>query len=182
MKNVVYVFIDASNLWQAQKAKGKFLNYEKIIKYIKEKFLSDELRIFYYTAYPSDGTRLYSLAGRHKFFLYLKKSLDFIVRKKELKRIKISDDNNKFQEKGNMDVEIVIDAMHYLNKYNIAALFTGDSDFLALVTYLRLHNRKVYVFSSRNNISKELRTGADAYFDILKINEDIWGEDLKYRV
>jgi len=81
-----------------------------------------------------------------------------------------------------MDVEIVIDAMHYLNKYNIAALFTGDSDFLALVTYLRLHNRKVYVFSSRNNISKELRTGADAYFDILKINEDIWGEDLKYRV
>jgi len=52
MKNVVYVFIDASNLWQAQKAKGKFLNYEKIIKYIKEKFLSDELRIFYYTAYP----------------------------------------------------------------------------------------------------------------------------------
>ena len=36
--NVVYVFIDASNLWQAQKAKGRFLNYEEVTKYIKERF------------------------------------------------------------------------------------------------------------------------------------------------
>ena len=27
--NTIYVFIDASNLWQAQKAKGKFLDYER---------------------------------------------------------------------------------------------------------------------------------------------------------
>lgn len=32
--NSIYVFIDASNLWQAQKAKGRFLNWEIVKKYI----------------------------------------------------------------------------------------------------------------------------------------------------
>ena len=30
-ENALYVFIDAANLWEAQKAKGKFLDYEKMI-------------------------------------------------------------------------------------------------------------------------------------------------------
>ena len=35
---------------------------------------------------------------------------------------------------------------------------------------------------SRNNISEELRTGGDGYFDVLKdIKEDIWGRELKHR-
>jgi len=29
-KHIIYVFIDASNLWQAQKAKGRFLDYQKV--------------------------------------------------------------------------------------------------------------------------------------------------------
>ena len=36
--NVVYVFIDASNLWEAQKAQGRLLDYEKTLKFIKENF------------------------------------------------------------------------------------------------------------------------------------------------
>jgi uncharacterized LabA/DUF88 family protein len=182
MENVIYVFIDASNLWQAQKAKGRFFNYEKTVNYIKEKFLASETEVFYYTAYPANGTRSYDLGDRHKFFLYLKKGLGFKVRKKELKRIKTIDERGEgIQEKGNMDVEITVDAMYYFNKYNTAILFTGDSDFLALVTHLRLGGKKVYIFSSKNNISEELRTGADGYFDVLKINCDIWGRELKYR-
>ena len=53
--------------------------------------------------------------GRHKFFTYLKKGLDFKVRKKELKRIPLYDDEigDSIQEKGNMDVEMTIDAIHY---------------------------------------------------------------------
>jgi uncharacterized LabA/DUF88 family protein len=59
-----------------------------------------------------------------------------------------------------------------------AVFFTGDSDFLALVTYLRNGGKKVYIFSSRNNISHELKTGADGYTDILTITTDIWGRAL----
>lgn len=182
-KKIVYVFIDASNLWQAQKAKGKFFDYEKLKVFLKNKFESLEISIFYYTAYPAQGTREYSLDGRHKFFTYLKKGLDFVVRKKELKRIPIHDDKvgDSIQEKGNMDVEMAIDAIHYAKKYDTAIFFTGDSDFLALVTYLKNGGKKVYVFSSKNNVSQELRTGGDGYFDVLELTEDIWGREIRHR-
>lgn len=180
MKNIIYVFIDASNIWQAQKVYGRFLNYEKIVKYIKEKFGAEEIKVFYYVAYPADGTRAYSLDSRHKFFTYLKKGLGFEVRKKELKRIRNFDERGEIiQEKGNMDVELTIDAIYYFKKYNIAALFTGDSDFLALVAHLKRGGKKVYIFSSENNISEELRTGADGYFDILRVKDDIWRTESK---
>jgi len=179
--NTIYVFIDASNLWEALKAKGKFIDFEKVTKYIKERFSGTTIKAFYYTAYPAEGTRSYSLDGRHKFFTFLKKGLGFEVIKKELKRISIVDEHGEaIEEKGNMDVEITIDAMHHLEKYNMAVFFTGDSDFLALITYLRNHGKKVFIFSSRNNVSQELRTGADGYTDILDI-EFIWGKDLKHR-
>lgn len=181
-KNIIYVFIDASNLWQAQKAKGKFFDYEKLRKFLKNKFNGSIIKIFYYTAYPADGTRDYSLDSRHKFYAFLKRGLGFIVRKKELKRINvITEEGQAIEEKGNMDVEITIDTLHHLKKYDTAVLFTGDSDFLALVTYLRNGGKKVYIFSSKNNISEELRTGGDGYLDVLEIKEDIWGKELKHR-
>lgn len=178
----VCVFIDASNVWEAQKAKGKFFNYEALVVFLKKKFSADQIKVFYYTAYPAAGTRDYSLDGKHKFFTYLKKGLGFFVVKKELKRINIHNDSgDSIQEKGNMDVEMTIDAIHYASKYDTAIFFTGDSDFLALITYLKNKGKEVYIFSSKNNISQELRTGGDGYFDVLLLGEDIWGRDLKHR-
>jgi len=178
----LFVFIDSSNLWAAQKSKGKLLDYQKLVRYIKDKFNPNEIKVFYYAAYPADGTRDYSLDKKHKFFIYLKKGLGFVVRKKELKRIKIIDDEfgECIKEKGDMDVEITVDAMHHKEKYNTAIFFTGDSDFLALISYLRVSGKNVYVFSSKNNISEELRTSSDGYCDVISI-EDIWGRELKRR-
>lgn len=181
-KNRVYIFIDASNVWQAQKTKGRFFDYAKLKAVISEKLEASSVDIFYYTAYPKDGTRDYSLDARHKFFTYLKKGLNMVVRKKELKRISITTpDGQSFEEKGNMDVEIAIDAIHHIKKYDIAIFFSGDSDFLALISYIRNRGKKVYIYSSRNNISQELRTGGDGYFDVLEMIEDIWGRELKHR-
>ena len=180
--NIIYVFVDASNLWQAQKAKGKFLDYSKIASCIKAKFSATSIKVFYYTAYPAEGTRDYNTDGKHKFYTYLKKGLGFEVRKKPLKRISVIDEHGEaIQEKGNMDVEMTIDAIHHMDKYQIAVFFTGDSDFLALVTYLRTSGKKVYIFSSKNNVSQELRTGGDGYFDVLLMSEDIWGKSLQHR-
>ena len=181
-QNYVYVFIDAANLWQAQKARGKMFAYDKLDAFLRSKFSAKTLKVFYYTAYPADGTRKYDLNSKHKFYTYLKKGLGFEVVKKELKQITThTADGDLIQEKGNMDVEMTIDAMHHLDKYNTAVFFTGDSDFLALVTYIRNKDKKVYVFSSKNNISQELRTGADGYLDVLDIREDVWGRDLEHR-
>lgn len=182
LQKVVYVFIDASNLWEAQKAKGKFFNYEKLKSFLKQKHCASSVEIFYYTAYPADGTRDYSIDGKHKFFTYLKKGLGFKVRKKELKRISIhAEEGDSVEEKGNMDVEMTIDSIHFMKKYNEAILFSGDSDFLALVNYLKNGNKKVFIYSSRNNISEELRTSGDGYVDVLEITDDIWGRELRHR-
>ncbi|KKS96768.1 hypothetical protein A3B05_00005 [Candidatus Giovannonibacteria bacterium RIFCSPLOWO2_01_FULL_43_160] len=179
--NAIYVFIDASNLWEAFKAKGRFLDFEKTTKYIKEKFSGTSIKAFYYTAYPAEGTRNYSLDGKHKFFTYLKKALGFAVIKKELKRISVINEHGEaIEEKGNMDVEMTIDAMLHFKKYDTAIFFTGDSDFLALVTYLKNHGKKVFIFSSENNVSQELRTGANGYTDILDV-DGVWGKELKHR-
>jgi len=125
----LYVFIDSSNLWAAQKSKQRLLDYEKILNYIKNNFKPKILKVFYYTAYPARGTRSYSLDNKHNFFTFLKKG------------------------------------------------FSGDSDFLSLINHLRKNSKKVYILSSRNNISEELRTAGDGYCDVLDI-EDIWGNNL----
>jgi uncharacterized LabA/DUF88 family protein len=181
-QNYVYVFIDASNLWEAQKARGRMFDYLKLKNVLKTRFGASQIEIFYYTAYPADGTRDYSLDKKHKFFTFLKKALGYHVVKKELKRITIhSDIGDTIEEKGNMDVEMTIDAVHNVDKYSIAVFFSGDSDFMPLVTYIRNRNKKVYIFSSKNNVSQELRTGADGYFDVLLMEEDIWGRELEQR-
>jgi hypothetical protein len=84
--NVIYVFIDASNVWNVVKSKRKFIEYSHLKNYFKEKFDANEVEVFYYDAYPKKGTRDYDLDGKHKFYTYLKKGLGFVVRKKELKR------------------------------------------------------------------------------------------------
>ena len=91
-------------------------------------------------------------------------------------------DTGKFKsiEKGNFDVEITIDAMRHSNAYDIVIFFTGDSDFLPLITYLRTMgkgDKKVFIFSTNGSISKELKVGANGYYNIENY-PDIHGDDL----
>jgi uncharacterized LabA/DUF88 family protein len=178
----LYVFIDSSNLWAAQKSKQKLLDYEKVLNYLKDNFKPSELKIFYYAAYPAEGTRVYSIEKKHKFFTFLKKGLGFEIRKKELKRIKVTDEDlgESIKEKGDMDVEITVDAMYHIDKYDTVIFFSGDSDFLPLVNHLKNNDKKIYILSSRNNVSEELRTAGHGYCDILDI-DGIWGNNLKNR-
>lgn len=69
----VYAFIDASNLWQAQKVKGRFFDLAKLKKYLGKRYKAGEIKVYYYSAYPKEGTREYSTTGKHGFFTYLKK-------------------------------------------------------------------------------------------------------------
>lgn len=104
------------------------------------------------------------------------------MRKKPLKRIAIENaEGQSFQEKGNMDVEMTIDIVHTADRYETAVLFTGDSDFLAVIKYLRARGKRVFIISSKNNVSRELRTGGDGYQDILEMPDEIWGKEISRR-
>lgn len=180
----VFVFIDASNVWELQKAKGKLLDYKKLKFFLKKYFLASELKIFYYTAYPKEGSRPYSTKPIHDFYTFLIKDVGFILRKKELKRIVIHDSKtNEYSilEKGNMDVEITIDVIDCIRNFEKMIIFTGDSDFLALIKYVKNRGKDVFVFSSKNNISQELRGAAHRYFDVLDLDVDIWRRPLTHR-
>lgn len=178
----VHVFIDASNLWSVQKSMGRSLDYSKLLVAFGSIFNTSDIKVYYYAAFPADGTREYSLDKLHSFFTFLAKGLKFIVRKKPLKQISVgSGATGTIQEKGNMDVEMTIDAVHLHDKYDTAVLMTGDSDFLALVSYLKSKGKKVFIFSSKNNVSRELRTGGSGYFDLLLLEEDIWRNELRHR-
>jgi uncharacterized LabA/DUF88 family protein len=178
----VYVFIDASNLWAVQKAKGQLFDLEKLKDHLKTQHQADTIKIYYYDAYPEQKTRDYSVDGKFRFYVYLEKALKFIVRKKPLKQIRITtEDGVSVEEKGNMDVEMAIDVVNQIHNYDECIFFSGDSDFLALVRYVRSKGKKVFIYSSRNNVSTELRTGADGYKDVLLIEADIWRSQVKRR-
>lgn len=177
------VFIDASNLWQAQKVKGQFFDLRKLATYLKTVYRAKDILVYYYDAYPENGTREYSLDNKHKFYTFLKKQLRFVVRKKPLKRIVVqSGDGHTSIEKGNMDVEMTIDMVDKYQHYDIIVLFSGDSDFQAVINYLKSKGRLVYIYSSRNNISKELISSGSGYTDVLTLGADIWGKSISSRV
>lgn len=50
--NTVYIFIDASNVWNAVKSVKKFIEYKYLKDYFKKNFNAGEVEIFYYDAYP----------------------------------------------------------------------------------------------------------------------------------
>ena len=178
----LYVFIDASNLWAVQKSKGKTLDLAKLKKFLKDKHKASAIKVYYYDAYPKPETRDHDVSGKHRFYVYLEKALGFVVRKKPLKQIRVETERGvAVEEKGNRDVEMAIDIVNQSKNYDEAAILSGDSDFLALLRFIHSRSKKVFIYSSRNNISSELRTGGDGYTDILKISADIWRDEVRRR-
>ena len=125
-KGDIFVYIDAANMWEVYKSKGRIIDYEKFVRYVKKKYPKAKgIQFYYYEAYPAAETREYDTGKKHNFHTYLKKGLGFSVKKKKLKVIRISDDSGNIskKEKGNMDVEITMDmVMHNHNTQNTVIL------------------------------------------------------------
>lgn len=183
--NRIGVFIDAGNLWGVYKSIGKMVDFAKLTPFLERIFSGHVFRVYYYVAYPATGTRPKEELDRlHRFLTFLKKGLNFVVIKKQLKTINLRNKeghliynqktgNPETIEKGNLDIELAIDAIRFSSGYDTAILITGDSDFLPVVTYLKKSGnpKKVYIFSTEGNISHELKTGGDGYFDLKEYPE-----------
>ena len=189
----IAIFIDSGNLWSSYIEMSKVLDFAKLSGFIMKKFDAEIFKIFYYVASPKEGTReKKDIDNLHKFCTFLKKGLGFSVVKKKLKTKYLRDKDGEIilneigepesREKGNFDVEITLDAIRYSSAYDIAIFFTGDSDFLPLISYLRnlKKSKKVYIFSTKRCISHELRTGANGYFDLHDC-EEIHGNNLIHK-
>ena len=80
------------------------------------------------------------------------KSSGYIVKAKEVKRIKIS--KNTYEWKGNLDVELTIDVLGNINNFDTLILMSGDSDFAPLLDAVKIQGKRTLVMSTKGHISK----------------------------
>jgi len=69
-------------------------------------------------------------------------------------------------------VEISVDAIRLLDKYDTLALFSGDADFISLIRFLRKRDKKVILFKA-GYITSDLRMAADKIVNAQQIKRHI---------
>lgn len=84
------------------------------------------------------------------------------------------DVNGKFIEipKSNFDVEISVDAIRLIDKYNTFCLLSGDSDFARLAEFLKRQGKKIIVIAS-GQVFHTLKDIADLYINAQRIKGSI---------
>jgi uncharacterized LabA/DUF88 family protein len=157
----VVLFIDGANLYATAKALGTDLDYRKLLKeFNKHAFL---LRAYYYTALVEDQEYssirpLIDWLDYNGYTVVTKPAKEF------------TDSLGRRKIKGNMDIELAIDALEMAPFYDHLVLFSGDGDFTALVAAVQRMGKKVTVASTIATqtpmIADDLRRQADHFLDV----------------
>jgi len=100
-----------------------------------------------------------TIRSQLRFLDYLSHA-GYIVRRKPVKVIR-DDETGERIIKGNLDTEIVLDMMNTADNYDLAYLFSGDSDFERAVELLRSRGKRIYIVTSAASLSRELAYVAD---------------------
>jgi len=161
VKGRVYVFIDAANILYSQQDLHWRVDYKKLKEYFEKE--CDLKGIYFYTGRLGENSKQSS-------FLEKLSKLGYIVKAKEVKRIKVSRDT--YEWKGNLDVELTIDVIANLNNFDTLILMSGDSDFAALLDTAKNQKKRVLVMSTKGHVSKELLERAK-YINIKKLKDHI---------
>lgn len=134
-------FVDAANMDFAARDLGITIDWRRALDF----FLGDGhfADAYYYTATFADDED-------QRRFLNDLTHQGFIVRTKPVKRLGT-------RIKGNLDIEITLDMVAAADNYDVAFLFSGDSDFKRVVEVLQSRGKRVYVVSARGSVSTELR-------------------------
>jgi len=113
------------------------------------------------------------LSDNHQNFLSFLEKIGYQIIKKPLKVYTDHSDEHPHR-KANFDVEISVDAVANLSNFDTIILFSGDSDFVYLLKFLRDNKKHIILFSRKNHVAKELFTAIDSYFDILDFRYDFF--------
>ena len=145
-----YAFIDGNNLHLSTVNLGWKLDHKKLRIFLKDKY--DVQVAYYFIGYIEDYEDLYSNLKRYGYEL-------------KFKEVSRDDEDNV---KGNIDAELVLQAMIDIDKYNKAVIITSDGDFACLVKYLLKENKlKRVLAASRKGCSRLLRKAAQTEIDFL---------------
>ena len=164
----IALFIDGANLYAAAKALGFDIDYRKLLKAFQSRGYL--LRAYYYTALIEDQ--------EYSSIRPLIDWLDYNGYKVVTKPAKeFTDSSGRRKIKGNMDIELTIDAMELADTVDHFVIFSGDGDFRSLVDALQRRGRKVSVVSTLSTqppmIADDLRRQADHFLDLKSLRDEI---------
>ena len=164
----IALFIDGANLYATAKALGFDIDYRKMLQHFQKRGYI--MRAYYYTALIEDQ--------EYSSIRPLIDWLDYNGYKVITKPAKeFTDSTGRRKIKGNMDIELTIDAMELSSRIDHAVLFSGDGDFRVLVDALQRRGCKVSVVSTMASqppmIADDLRRNADHFIDLNSIEDEI---------
>jgi uncharacterized LabA/DUF88 family protein len=113
-----YAFIDGQNLNLGIRELGWHLDFKRFRIYLREKYGVE--KAYYFIGYLEENRILYKFLQEAGYILIFKP----IVR------------NSDEEVKGNVDADLVLQAMIDLPEYDKAVIVTSDGDFYCLVRYL----------------------------------------------
>ena len=164
----IVLFIDGANLYATSKAIGIDIDYRRL--------LSD----FYSNDYLVGDIYFTALVVEDEYCL-IRPLIDwldyngFTVVTKPAKEF--TDATGRRKVKGNMDIELTVDALEMAPYYDHMVLFSGDGDFTALVAALQRKGKRVTVVSTLTTqtpmISDELRRQADFFLDVAELAKTV---------
>ena len=164
----IALFVDGANLYATAKALGFDIDYKRLLTLFRG--LGLLVRAQYYTALAEDQEYssirpLVDWLDYNGYTMVTKPTKEF------------TDSFGRRKIKGNMDIELTVDAMRLVDHLDHVVLFTGDGDFRALVAALQLKGRRVSIVSTLQTqppmVADELRRQADQFIDLAELEEQI---------
>jgi uncharacterized LabA/DUF88 family protein len=167
----IALFIDGANLYATSRALGFDIDYRKLLSsFQKRGYL---VRAYYYTALVEDQ--------EYSSIRPLIDWLDYNGFKVVTKPAKeFTDSTGRRKIKGNMDIELTVDALELAEYVDHYVIFSGDGDFRTLVEALQRKGRKVSIVSTMASqppmISDDLRRQADNFIDLMSLKGELGRE------
>jgi len=164
----IALFIDGANLYAASKSLSFDIDYKRLLTLFRAK--AQLLRALYYTALAEDQEYssirpLIDWLDYNGYTMVTKPTKEFV------------DATGRRKVKGNMDIELAVDAMELSEHLDHLVIFSGDGDFRSLVESLQHKGKRVSVISTLSTnppmVADELRRQADQFIDLVDLQHEI---------
>ena len=162
----IALFIDGANLYATAKSLGFDIDYKRLLGVFRQK--GQLVRALYYTALAEDQEYssirpLIDWLDYNGYTMVTKPTKEF------------TDATGRRKIKGNMDIELAVDAMRLSDVLDHIVLVSGDGDFRSLVSALQQKGKRVTVISTLQTqppmVADELRRQADQFVDIADLEQ-----------
>ena len=160
----IALFIDGANLYATAKSLGFDIDYKRLLREFQSRGYL--VRAFYYTAVIEDQEYssirpLIDWLDYNGYTVVTKATKEFV------------DQTGRRKVKGNMDIELAVDAMELAPHIDQMVLFSGDGDFRFLVEAVQRQGVRVSVVSTVATqppmVADELRRQADEFIDLAQL-------------